>query len=276
MSGNAGGWDDAPAPHPPDGSSGGGGWEPPPPPGPPTGPPVGGPTPGPSDPSGGSFTIGEAFNYGWLKFQQHWQPIVLGLLAYVAAFVVIYGIFFGLSILFGQIVDSTNGDIGPLAAVVGTFTLALVIAVPFLLQLMLQAGVIRAGLNITGGRPVETSTLLSGERIGAVVLTVLLVSALTFVGFLLCVVPGIIVAFFTQFALFFVIDRGEGPLEAVKSSFSFVNQHLATIVLLYLASIVAYFVGALLCYLGLLVSVPVVVIAQAFTYRRLRGEPVAA
>ena len=147
---------------------------------------------------------------------------------------------------------------------------------PFILQLMLQAGVIRAGLHLTAGRSVEVGTLLSLERIVPVLLTVVLISVLTFVGFLLCFVPGLIFAFFTQFALFFVIDRGEGAFDAIASSFTFVNQNLGTVVVLYLASLVAYFVGSLLCYVGLLVAIPVVVIAQAYAYRVLRGEPVAA
>jgi uncharacterized membrane protein len=39
---------------------------------------------------------------------------------------------------------------------------------------------------------------------------------------------------------------------------------------------IAIFVGALLCGLGLFVAVPVCVIAQAYAYKVLRGQPVAA
>jgi uncharacterized membrane protein len=38
----------------------------------------------------------------------------------------------------------------------------------------------------------------------------------------------------------------------------------------------AYFVGAILCGIGLLVAVPVVIIAQAYMWRRLQNMPVAA
>jgi len=84
------------------------------------------------------------------------------------------------------------------------------------------------------------------------------------------------VSFFIQYFAYFVLDKGEQPMESIKSSFSFVNQHLANIFVLFLGSVVALIIGALLCGVGLLVAVPVVAIAQAYTYRVLRGEPVAA
>ena len=40
--------------------------------------------------------------------------------------------------------------------------------------------------------------------------------------------------------------------------------------------LVANTIGALLCGIGLLVSVPVSIIATAFAYRRMNGETVAA
>jgi uncharacterized membrane protein len=43
-----------------------------------------------------------------------------------------------------------------------------------------------------------------------------------------------------------------------------------------LLSLVAYFVGAILCGVGLLVAIPVVIIGQAFLYRRLTGGAVSA
>jgi uncharacterized membrane protein len=55
-----------------------------------------------------------------------------------------------------------------------------------------------------------------------------------------------------------------------------VTRHFGPLVLFFLASIAAYVVGACLCGLGLLVAIPVVVIAQAYTFRTLNGDPVTA
>ena len=78
------------------------------------------------------------------------------------------------------------------------------------------------------------------------------------------------------FALYFVVDKQMPALEAIKASISFVNKNLGTLIGFFLASLLAYFVGALLCGIGLLAAIPVVIIVQAYTYRTLQGEAVAA
>ena len=81
--------------------------------------------------------------------------------------------------------------------------------------------------------------------------------------------------FFSQFFVHFALDKQLPAVEAIKASFAFVNQNLGTLIGFYLATIVAAFVGALLCGVGLLVAIPVIIIGQAYTYRVLQGEPVA-
>jgi uncharacterized membrane protein len=93
---------------------------------------------------------------------------------------------------------------------------------------------------------------------------------------LLCYIPGLIVQFFTLWFGYFVLGKKMAPMDAIKASFQFVNQNLGTLIVFYLASMLAYFVGAILCGIGLLVAVPVVVIAQAYMWRRLQNRPVAA
>ena len=98
----------------------------------------------------------------------------------------------------------------------------------------------------------------------------------TAIGYFLCIIPGLIVMFFSQFYVWFIVDKQMGAWDAIKASFSLVNQHLGTLILFFLASVVAYLVGAILCGIGLLVAIPVIYIAQGYTYRRLQGESVAA
>src|SRR5690606_27183162 len=140
---------------------------------------------------------------------------------------------------------------------------------------VMQAGIIRAALRITYGEPIDVKTFFQLDRVGAVVIASLLVSVLTAVGTMLCYVPGLIVGFFAQFTLFFVVDKGQGAVDALKSSFALVNKNLGTVVVLYLGVLVAGAIGAALCGIGALVAIPVSIIAQTYVYRRLQGEPVA-
>jgi uncharacterized membrane protein len=72
----------------------------------------------------------------------------------------------------------------------------------------------------------------------------------------------------------FVVDRGLTAVEAVRASVGLVGRHLGATVVLFLLSAGVTLVGAALCGVGLLVAVPVVLIAYAYTFRRLQDQPV--
>ena len=86
--------------------------------------------------------------------------------------------------------------------------------------------------------------------------------------------PGIIVGFLLNWAMFYVVDQDMEPMDAIKASVKFVTSHLGDTIVFYLLGIVVLFVGAMLCLVGLLVAVPVVLIAAAFTFRVLNGQQV--
>ena len=62
----------------------------------------------------------------------------------------------------------------------------------------------------------------------------------------------------------------------MKASFNFVKDHLGDVFILFIVSYVAYAIGGAICGIGLLVAVPVVTIATAFTYKKLTNQAVAA
>lgn len=265
-----------PPPPPPAGQG-----TPPPPPGaaPPPPPAYGAPQPAygaQPGATGSGVQIGDAFSYGWKKFQENLGAIILAVLGYVAAGVVIGLIWTLILNAIGLGVSSTGSDAaisaGFIGILIGTGLMALVFAA---LYYVMQAGIIRAALRITYGEQIDVKTFFQLDRVGAVIIASLLVSVLTAVGFMLCYVPGIIIGFFAQFTLFFVVDKGQGAVDALKSSFALVNKNLGTVVVLYLGVLVAGAIGAALCGIGALVAIPVSIIAQTYVYRRLQGEPVA-
>ncbi len=256
----------------------------PPPPGPAAPPPAGYNAPPPAQgygapgpASGSGVQVGDAFSYGWSKFTANLGAIILAVLGYVAAGVII-GIIWTLILnAIGLGVGATGSDAAAQAGFIGLLIATGLMSLVFVaLYYVMQAGIIRAALRITYGEPIDVKTFFQLDRVGAVIIASLLVSVLTAVGFMLCYVPGIIIGFFAQFTLFFVVDKGQGAVDALKSSFALVNKNLGTVVVLYLGVLVAGAIGAALCGIGLLVALPVSIIAQTYVYRRLQGEPVAA
>ena len=227
--------------------------------------------------------MGEAFNYGWRKFQSNVGPILLAALGYL---VVIFVVGFLFSLLFSGIIsgstdcatgadgiyrcESSGG--GFVGLLLGTALYALVITV---LVAVMQAGLARGVLAITYGRPLDVATMFKFDNVVTVIVASLVVGLGTAVGYFLCFIPGLIVMFFSQFYVWFIVDKQMGALDAIKASFALVNKNIGTLIGFFLASLVAYIVGAILCGIGLLVAIPVIYIAQGFTYRRLQGESVA-
>lgn len=229
--------------------------------------------------------MGDAFNWGWAKFQQNVGVILIAMLIYLAIIFVVEGILFALAILpalsgpgctydsNGLVQSCTLGGPGFFL----TFLLYGVgIFVYVLLFAFLQAGVIRGAIAIANGQKLELPIFFNFDKVGNVIVGALIVGAATFVGFLLCGVGALVVALFTPFWLFFVIDKNESGWDAIMSSVRLVNKNLGSVVVLIIGVFIAYFIGALLCGIGLLVAAPVALLALTYGYRKLQGEEIAA
>jgi uncharacterized membrane protein len=103
-------------------------------------------------------------------------------------------------------------------------------------------------------------------------LTSLLVSALTGLGFMLCLIPGIYLAVAWAFALPLVIERGMQPWDAMELSRKVITrQWFPMFGLLVLAFILAMS-GVLACCVGIFFTLPILPGALAFAYEDLFAE----
>ncbi len=230
-------------------------------------PPPGGPPP-PAWQTG-SFSLGNAFNYGWTKFTQNLGPIALVVLLLVVLGAVVQGIQFGIT-------SGMRNAEGGSASFWAIWSVSLLFSLlSTVLSLVIQAAVTKGALDITHGHKLEIGAMFSGIDYLQVVLAAILIGIATTIGLILCIIPGLVVLFFTAYTNYFIIDQRMSAVDAIKASFGFVNRYLGTLFGFFLLCVLAYIVGLVLCLVGLLVAIPVVIIAQAYTFRTLRGEPVA-
>jgi len=97
------------------------------------------------------------------------------------------------------------------------------------------------------------------------------------IGFILLIVPGIILAIGWSFAPYLVIEQGAGPVDALKRSWELTKGNRWTLFLLGLALIGINILGFCAVFVGLLVTLPVTTFAGVHAYRTLlkaRTEPV--
>lgn len=268
---------------PPDGNQpppppGGGAPPPQPPAQPPAQPPGGGFNPPPGQPpaqpyqgggGGQRLDVGTAVSYGWNKFSENVGPFIMLVLGVFVALILVSAIS---QLVIIPTINTSDNSIGLLFWLAFSVSLFLQLVVGF----AVQAGVYRAGLGVTQGRTPSFSMFTEGTNFGPYILTAIVVALGAAIGYMLCFIPGIIWLFFTVFAPLRALDKGEGPGDAIKGSIDMVKDNLGEVFLIILVTGLIYVAGALLCGIGLLVSIPVALVAICWTYRVILGEPVAA
>jgi hypothetical protein len=100
----------------------------------------------------------------------------------------------------------------------------------------------------------------------------LLVSIVVVLGMILLIVPGIIFALMFMFASMVIIDRGLGPIEAMKESRRITSGHKWKLFWFTLVLTLINLAGLLALVVGLLVTVPVSVLAFTRAYRELSAR----
>ena len=99
----------------------------------------------------------------------------------------------------------------------------------------------------------------------------LLASLAVAVGLFLLIVPGLIAMVLFMFSMFQVIDRGLGPIDALKESMEMTKGNRWPLFGLILLMALILFVGILALGVGLVVAAPIVGLAYTFAYRFLSG-----
>ncbi|MGN6240452.1 MAG: hypothetical protein ACTHNI_12015 [Cellulosimicrobium cellulans] len=234
-------------------------------------PPPAGPYGQPGYP-GQQIQVQDAFSYGWNRFTQNAGVIIGGVLTYVAVLAGLSVAFWALLVGTAQTtVDPVTGEVSTAGGFAFGFGTFLFVAVLVVLGFLVQAAVVNVSLLVTRGKKLEYADFFRYPNLGTVILVALLIGLATGV-LAITIVGPIVFVFFAQFTLFYVIDKRLGVFDAFKASFSVVSKNLGTVVLLFLGVYLAQLVGTLLCYVGLLVALPVAQIATAYVYRRLNAE----
>jgi len=246
--------------------------DPPPPPNP--------PPPSSSDGSAG-LDVGAAFRWGWKKFRENAATFVLATLIIVAVAVVLN---FALQTVVDRIFGSGDVRIDPdtlevsggRSLLANLFFTLLASSAASIVTYFLQAGVIRASLKVADGGKPDLGSVFTTEQASKTFITALLLAAGVLVGTLLCYLPGLLFSIATAYSLYFLVDNDVEPIDSIKKSVRFVFDNIGQLILLFLASIAALIVGAILCGIGLLVAIPVVLLANAYAFRTLTGGRVTA
>lgn len=184
-------------------------------------------------------------------------------LIYIVAVLIIEAILFGILYamgLFGQ--ASANPSFASIAAQLVVNLIILAATAYF------QAGFIRMALKQVRGQEIQTNDLFSaGDVTGPAIVTQLVYGIATYIGTLLCIIPGLIVAGRGMLAMPLTVDRGEAGIGAFQKSWEALKNDTLNAVLFLFAAAIVSSLGALACGIGAIFTAPIFPLALAITYR---------
>jgi hypothetical protein len=198
----------------------------------------------------GYLSVGGAIHHGWAIFKENWwQNIALLLIPTV--------------ISVGLVAIQLSLRISGIGGILFS-----VFRVVF--NLGISVGVLKIWLKMTREEHWEWSELwshfplLPNYFLGCILYLLIILG-----GLLLLVIPGIIWSYKYQFIPFLIVDKGLGPLEAMRMSARMTQGVKWDLLAFYSAVTTIVYLGLIALLVGLLVSIPVAVVAYLAMYQLL-------
>lgn len=200
------------------------------------------------------FSMGEAIEFGW--------NITKNNLGFFIVLLIIAGLILIIPGTFSQL---TRHNAPGLSIILSISS--------FVLQLIIGMGLIRIALRFYDNEKAEFSDLfcclhLFFKYLLGSILYGLIVSA----GMILLIIPGIIWAIKFYFFGYLIVDKGLGPIEALKRSSAITDGVKWDLLLFGLLIFGINLIGAIPFFLGWFVTIPIAMVATAFVYRKLLSE----
>jgi uncharacterized membrane protein len=201
-----------------------------------------------------TFSKEKALRFGWETVKKN-MPFLMGL-----------ALFVGLVNSVPFLIDKYARER------VGEFILPLNITLWFL-RVLLNMGVINISVRLVDGQPVRPRDLIDCMPLFFRYLVASLIfSLMILVGFILLIVPGIYLGLKYQFYDYFIVDKKMGILEAFSMSERITGGILWELFFFVFIILVFNALGFIFFYIGLLVTIPVSMIAMAHVYRQLESK----
>lgn len=203
------------------------------------------------------FSIGSAIRFGWDTFKKRPWFFVGASVVIALAYLVVGSISVGIDASLTGSLDETT--------VAGA-------VVDWILSTLVSMGVVAFYLKAHDNpNAVSLSSLWHPHPFWNYFAASLLLGLAIVLGLLLLIVPGIIFALMFMFATLIVIDRERGPIEAMKESMRITRGHKWPLLGFALVLVLLNVLGLLALGVGLLVSIPVSLLAFMHAYRSLAG-----
>lgn len=209
------------------------------------------------------LSVQECLSHGWQTFKS--SPLIfLGVsLLILVANILVSGLQF--------IIEFAGGQVAGNSMVASTITVLIStvigIGLSFAISLCQTVFYLRAHEST---KDIALTSVWRPEVFWKFVGTSMILGIILLVGFLLLIVPGIILSIIFGFALYAVVEERLTPMEALKASARLTKGHRWQIFGLMAAIVGINILGLIALIVGLLVTIPVSTLAMVHAYRTLK------
>ncbi|MCR4305800.1 MAG: hypothetical protein NUV73_01820 [Candidatus Daviesbacteria bacterium] len=202
------------------------------------------------------FSKKEAIKFGWNITKKHFWLFVLILLTS-----------FGIQMIpnLFQLLVGKNQEL------TATLVLVAVSIIASVFKLMIDLGIIKITLNLVDNQPVKYGDLFKAYGIIKYFIGTILYSLIILGGSILLIIPGIIFGIRFQYYTYFIVDKGLGPIEALKQSWGVTRGRVWNLFIFGVLLTLLNIAGALLLGIGLLFTVPTSMVAMAYVFKKLQN-----
>lgn len=198
-----------------------------------------------------TFTIKESLKFGWGKTFENLSFLLITTLCFMIV-----------GAIFGSLAN--NNSFGFVFRFINTFV-----------NCFGSFTAVRIGLKIYKGEKPNFKDIfnINWNTFGLYILASILYMVITGVGFILLIVPGIILAVRLGFFRFILIDEGAKVIDSIKKSFELTRGFFWQLLLLSLVFCIINILGAIIIGIGLLFTIPLTILAVVFVYEKLKLAP---
>ena len=209
-------------------------------------------------------SIGGSFGFAWRKmFEKSFLPLLLA--------VIIVGILSGPSAGANWKMDGDGFDF-PMLLLLPVVIFGL--AYSFMFLPIIKYGENYLFLKAMRDEEADLKTLFEGFKTKYlnIVLAHLIVTALAIIGFVMLIIPGIIILCRLVFVPFLVMDKDLEPMKAVEKSWQMTKGHGWTVFFMAILSFFIAIAGLIVFFVGILISITWIHAAFASLYQAVLNE----
>lgn len=217
----------------------------------------------------------DALTYGWRLFTKNVGPfmIITAVMLVISA-----AISFGTNLATTGSLFGTGSTVDPVTGLPENYLVHQLISlmasfVSGIISWVLGLALVRGALDVVDTGRTDLGAMFTRIPWGQAIIAGIIVMIVTFVGTLMCILPGIVAAYLLYYTNMAVLDGASG-VDGIVASFNFTTKNVGPTLLLALLAIVIVILSLCTLGLALLIAVPVLCIAAAYTWRVLQGRPV--